>query len=103
MHELFEIYIDLLPDRREPDNFEEAFGFRPPAEPLLQPVFEGDAGEPLTDHVGFEITEDVLIADVPVLAAMKVRSTPDRDNNQKRVKDVADTTLYSGMWTISRR
>ena len=98
MHELFEIYIDLLPDRREPENFEEAFGFRPPAEPLLQPVFEEDAGEPLTDHVGFEVTEDVLIADVPVLVAMKVHSTPDRNKNQKRVKDIAD--IHSLLWYV---
>lgn len=99
MHELFEVYIDLLPDRREPENFEKAFGFRPPAEPLLQPVFEGDAGEPLTDHVGFEVAEDVLIADVPVLAAMKARSTPDRDKNQKRVKDIAD--IHSLLWYVT--
>jgi hypothetical protein len=95
MHELFEIYIDVIPDRREPENFEEAFGFRPPAEPLLQPVFEGDAGRPLSNAVEWDIP-DVLIADVPVLSAMKARSLPDREKTQKRVKDVAD--LHALLW-----
>lgn len=99
MHELFEIYIDLLPDRREPENFEEAFGFRPPAEPLLQPVFEGEAGQPLDNHVEFDVSDEVLLADVPVLVAMKVRSTPDRDKNQKRVKDIAD--IHSLLWYVT--
>lgn len=95
MHELFEIYIDVIPDRREPENFEAAFGFRPPAEPLLQPVFEDGAGKPLRDAVEWDVP-DVLIADVPVLAAMKARSLPDREKTQKRVKDVAD--LHALLW-----
>ena len=38
-HEIFRVDIDVLPSTDELDAFAEAFGFRPPAEPLLNPVF----------------------------------------------------------------
>lgn len=38
-HDIFRVDIDVLPSTEELDAFTEAFGFRPPAEPLLDPVF----------------------------------------------------------------
>lgn len=95
-HQLFNVYIDIIPDTAELENFREAFGFTPPAEPLLGPVFENDGGEPLSEYVSWEIGEDVLIAPPELLAAMKICSLPDRDKSHKRVKDIAD--LHALLW-----
>ena len=50
--------IDVIPDTTELDAFESAFGFRPPAEPLLEPVFSDQTGEPLEEHVDWSVSED---------------------------------------------
>ncbi|WP_436900271.1 nucleotidyl transferase AbiEii/AbiGii toxin family protein [Halovenus halobia] len=96
MHEIFQVYIDLIPDTAELEQFREVFGFKPPAEPLLKPVFQDDEGDPLTDHVSWEAPGDVKIVPPEILAAMKTRSLPDRDKSHKRVKDVAD--LHALLW-----
>ena len=49
-HNVFRVDIDVIPDTTELDAFESAFGFRPPAEPLLEPVFSNQTGEPLEEH-----------------------------------------------------
>jgi hypothetical protein len=96
MHEIFQVYIDIIPDTTELEDFREAFGFKPPAEPLLKPVFEEGEGEPLADHVLWEPPGDTRIVPPELLAAMKTRSLPDRDKSHKRVKDVAD--LHALLW-----
>lgn len=96
MHEIFQVYIDIIPDTTELEPFREAFGFKPPAEPLLKPVFEEDEREPLSDYVSWEITGEAWIVPPELLAAMKTRSLPDRDKSHKRVKDVAD--LHALLW-----
>jgi hypothetical protein len=96
-HELFEVYIDLIPDTTELDTFQEAFGFTPPAETLLKPVFNEDLGEPLSDLVSWD-AEDAQIVPPELLGAMKVRSLPDRDKSHKQVKDIAD--LHALLWYI---
>lgn len=96
LHEVFQVYIDIIPDTTELDNFEEAFGFTPPAEPLLKPVFNDDLGEPLNEYVSWKAPEEAWIVPPHLLAAMKIRSLPDREKSHKRVKDAAD--LHALLW-----
>lgn len=98
LHEVFEMFVDIIPDTTQLEAFDAAFGFRPPAEPLLQQVFDDGRASPLTDFVSWPV-DDVVIAEPAVLAAMKVRSLPDRDKTQKRVKDLAD--LHALLWHVT--
>ncbi|WP_273837215.1 nucleotidyl transferase AbiEii/AbiGii toxin family protein [Halococcus sp. PRR34] len=98
-HNVFRVDIDVLPDTTELDAFEDAFGFRPPAEPLLEPVFTDGIGEPLDEHVEWAVPEEVQIAPAATLAAMKVRAFPDRDKSHKRLKDLAD--LHALLWYVT--
>jgi len=98
-HNVFRVDIDVIPDTTELDVFEEAFGFRPPAEPLLAPVFGDSTGEPLNDNVDWSVSEETRIATPAALAAMKVRAFPDRDKSHKRLKDLAD--LHSLLWYVA--
>jgi hypothetical protein len=98
MHEIFQVYVDVIPDTDQLDAFEDVFGFRPPSEPLLKPVFEQDRGQPLSEHVSWQVPSDVQIVPPELLAAMKIRSLPDRDKSHKRVKDIAD--LHSLLWYV---
>lgn len=98
MHEIFHVYIDILPDTTDLDEFEEAFGFRPPAEPLLKRVFENERAEPLSQHVDWHPPDSTRIVEPALLAAMKTKSLPDRDESHKRVKDLAD--LHALLWHV---
>jgi hypothetical protein len=98
-HNVFRVDIDVIPDTTKLDAFESAFGFRPPAEPLLEPVFSDQTGEPLTEHVDWSVSKDTQIAPPAALAAMKVRAFPDRDKSHKRLKDLAD--LHSLLWYVA--
>lgn len=97
-HQVFDLYLDMIPDTDDLDAFHEAFGFRPPSEPLLAHVFTDDAAEPLTSVRSWDLPEEMRIVDPDLLAAMKIRSIPDRDRDQKRVKDVAD--LHALLWYV---
>lgn len=99
MHEVFQVYVDVIPDTTELDRFRDVFGFKPPAEPLLAPVFKEDKGEPLAEYVSWTPSAEKLIVSPEVLAAMKIRSLPDRDKSHKRVKDVAD--LHALLWYVT--
>ena len=99
LYEVFEMFVDIIPDTTALDEFSEIFGFRPPAEPLLQQVFTGDRAAPLTDAVAWPVPTEVVIADPAVLAVMKIRSVPDRKKEQKRVKDLAD--LHALLWYVT--
>lgn len=98
IHEVFQVYVDVIPDVTELSVFREVFGFKPPAEPLLAPVFEKNKGEQLSAYVSWPISEEKLIVSPEVLTAMKIRSLPDRDKSHKRVKDVAD--LHALLWYV---
>jgi hypothetical protein len=95
-HEIFRVDIDMIPSTDSLDRFEESFGFRPPAEPLLQPVFEDGHTEILGDYVDWDVPTGVFVVPRPILAAMKIRSYPDRDKGHKRIKDLAD--LHALLW-----
>ncbi|PSP46425.1 hypothetical protein BRC75_11145 [Halobacteriales archaeon QH_7_69_31] len=98
-HNVFRVDIDLIPDTTKLDAFESAFGFRPPAEPLLEAVFSNQTGEPLTEHVDWSVSGEARIAPPAGLAAMKVRAFPDRDESHKRLKDLAD--LHAVLWYVA--
>jgi hypothetical protein len=97
LHDTFEVFIDIIPDTSELDSFEDAFGFRPPSEPLLKKAFDGNC-EPLSGYVDWRVSDSVKIAEPSLLAAMKIRSAPERDKNHKRVKDLAD--LHALLWYV---
>lgn len=98
MHAVFQVYVDVIPDTTDLGTFRDVFGFKPPAEPLLSPVFEDNKGEPLSEHVSWSPSSGKLIVSAELLAAMKIRSLPDRDKSHKRVKDVAD--LHALLWYV---
>lgn len=97
-HNIFRVDIDIIPDTTALDAFQDAFGFRPPAEPLLAPVFSDNEAKALDDYVSWTGPEDALIAPSVSLAAMKVRAFPERDKSHKRLKDLAD--LHALLWYV---
>lgn len=95
-HEIFRVDIDVLPSTTGLDAFAEVFGFRPPADPLLAPVFTDDRSVKLDEFVSWDAPPDVRLVPRPILAAMKVRAFPERDKSHKRLKDLAD--LHALVW-----
>lgn len=95
-HNVFNLYLDFISDTPELEHFRDIFGFTPPADPILHAVFSEGAGVPLSEFRDWDIPESIKLADPAVLACMKIRSIPDRDREQKRVKDVAD--LHALLW-----
>jgi len=95
-HNIFRVDIDIIPDTTALDTFQDTFGFRPPAEPLLAPVFTDDEGEALDKYVSWTAPEAALIAPAASLAAMKIRAFPERDKSHKQLKDLAD--LHALLW-----
>ena len=95
-HEIFRVDINVLPSTTELDEFEEAFGFRPPAEPLLDAVFTEDEYEPLDEFVEWDAPAAVRLVPRALLAAMKIRAFPERDKSHKRLKHLAD--LHTLVW-----
>lgn len=98
-HDIFRVDIDVLPDTTALDAFSEAFGFRPPAEPLLEPAFTAGRAESLDDYVSWDASDGTLIAAPELLAAMKIRAMPRRDKSHKRLKDLAD--LHALLWYVT--
>lgn len=98
-HQVFQLFLDIIPDTDDLDTFHDVFGFRPPSEPLLQHAFEDDAAEPLSSYRAWDLPDTMRIADADLLAAMKIRSIPHRDKDQKRVKDLAD--LHALLWYVT--
>jgi hypothetical protein len=74
----------MIPDTDDLDTFQDVFGFRPPAEPLLKHVFKNDAAEPLTTIQSRDLPDELSIVDPDLLAAMKIRSIPERDRVQSQ-------------------
>jgi len=95
-HNIFRVDIDIIPDTTALDAFQDSFGFRPPAEPLLAPVFRDGEGDALDEYVSWSAPEAALIAPAASLAAMKIRAFPERDKSHKQLKDFAD--LHALLW-----
>ncbi len=98
LHDLFSVFIDIIPDTEELDVFKNVFGFVPPSEPLLKLAFIENKCEPLETHVDWDVNASSKICNPDLLASMKVRSIPKRDKEHKRVKDVCD--LYALLWYV---
>ena len=98
-HNIFRVDIDIIPDTTALDAFHAGFGFRPPAEPLLEPAFTAGRAESLDEYVSWDTPAEVLIAAPELLAAMKVRALPQRDKSHKRLKDLAD--LHALLWYVT--
>ena len=98
-HNIFRVDIDIIPDTTALDAFHDVFGFRPPAEPLLEPAFTAGRAESLDDYVSWDAPAEVLIAAPELLAAMKVHALPQRDKSHKRLKDLAD--LHALLWYVT--
>jgi hypothetical protein len=98
-HNIFRVDIDIIPDTTALDTFHETFGFRPPAEPLLEPAFTAGRAAPLGEYVSWETPAEALVAAPELLAAMKVRALPQREKSHKRLKDLAD--LHSLLWYVT--
>jgi len=90
MHQFFQIFIDLVVDYIHPE-IEPLLGFVPIDEPLLSLVFQDKI---YTVTTLFEKT--VLLPKSHVLLAMKLNSAPNRDKENKRIKDIAD--IYALLW-----
>ena len=93
-YDIFQMYVDLVVDEIPPD-FEKTFGFRPVDEPLLKQVFS----DPKNRVERREFGRTVLLPRPDVLLAMKVRSLPGRQQDHKKLKDVADAAslvLFGG-------
>jgi hypothetical protein len=92
-YEIFNLYIDLLVDSKDPKRFKVA-GFNALEEPLLEGVFSG------SDSVTTNIEGVNIVMPAPrLLMEMKVKSFPGRTADDKRTKDLIDLCgllLYSG-------
>jgi len=96
LHDIFSVFVDIIPDSEKLETFKDTFGFKPPSEPLLEQAFENDKAELLEPYVEWGNSASSKICDIDLLAAMKIRSIPQRDKEHKRVKDVCD--LHALLW-----
>ncbi len=62
-HQVFDLYLDMIPDTDELATSHAVFGFRPPAEPLLTHVFTDGAAQPLTRFQSWDIPAEVQVVD----------------------------------------
>ena len=90
---IFNLYIDVLVDSKDPKRFEVA-GFKVLEEPLLARVFSG------ADYVTTKLEGVSVVMPAPgLLMEMKTKSFPDRTQDDKRTKDLTDLCallLFSG-------
>jgi hypothetical protein len=90
MHQIFQLYVDPVVEHIHP-KIKNLLGFVPIDEPLLSLVFEDKM---YTTATLFEKT--VRLPKPHVLLGMKLNSAPNRDKENKRIKDIAD--VYALLW-----
>ncbi len=90
MHQILQVFIDPVVDFIHP-KIEPLFGFVPIDEPLLSHIFQNKM---FTLATLFEKT--VLLPKPHVLLAMKLNSAPNRNKEDKRIKDISD--IYALLW-----
>jgi hypothetical protein len=90
LYQIFQLYIDPVVDHIHP-KIKNLLGFVPIDEPLLSLVFQDRM---YTITTLFEKT--VLLPKPHALLAMKLNSAPNRDKENKRIKDIAD--IYALLW-----
>jgi hypothetical protein len=89
-YQIFSLFVDPIVDYIHP-KIKHVLGFIPIDEPLLSLVF--DQGLSTTTNL-FGTT--VLLPKTQVLLAMKLNSVTNRDQEHKRIKDIAD--IYAILW-----
>jgi len=90
-HNIFTMYVDPIVDEIHP-SFREIFGFPPADEPLLTPVFQDK-------RYRKELKEFNKLLWLPlpeILLATKMKSVPNRTQDEKLVKDICD--IYALSW-----
>jgi len=90
MYQIFQLYVDPIVDYIHP-KIKNLLGFVPIDEPLLSLVFQNKM---YSKTILFGKT--VLLPKPHVLLAMKLNSAPNRDKENKRIKDTAD--IYALLW-----
>jgi hypothetical protein len=90
LYQIFQLYIDPVVDYIHP-KIKSLLGFVPIDEPLLSSVFQDKM---YTITTLFE--KAVLLPKPHALLAMKLNSAPNRDKENKRIKDIAD--IYALLW-----
>jgi len=90
LYQIFQLYIDPIVDYIHP-KIKSLLGFVPIDEPLLSLVFQDKMYNIVT-----LFKKTVLLPKSHVLVAMKLNSAPNRDKENKRIKDIAD--IYALLW-----
>ena len=91
MHDIFQIYVDLIVDEIHP-KFKKTFGLDPIDESLLKHVFEEKR-----NRIELKEFEKMLWLPTPeILLATKIKSLPNRTKDNKKIKDLCD--IYSLGW-----
>jgi len=89
-HQIFHLFVDPVVDYIHP-RIKHILGFTPIDEPLLALVFAQKLGN-TTKLFG----TNILLPKTHVLLAMKLNSVTDRDQEHKKIKDIAD--IYALLW-----
>jgi len=89
-HQIFHLFVDPVVDYIHP-RIKHILGFTPIDEPLLSLVFARKLGN-TTKLFG----TNVLLPQTHVLLAMKLNSVTNRDQEHKKIKDIAD--IYALLW-----
>jgi hypothetical protein len=90
LYQVFQLYIDPIVDYIHP-KIRDLLGFVPIDEPFLSLIFQ--------DKMHIKTTlfgKTTLLPKPHVLIAMKLNSVPNRDKENKRIKDITD--LYALLW-----
>ena len=93
LYQIIQMYVDFLVDKPLAD-FKERYGLIPMAEPLIGKIFDNKENQRRCLFHDFQVP--VPRPDLQI--AMKVKSAPNRDKEDKLIKDLADTValiLYS--------
>jgi hypothetical protein len=90
IYDLFYLYVDLLVDHIHPDH-NTVFKIKVLDEPLLARAFDGNLFQEIT-YEGYNL----LVPTPEVLLAMKLKSLPNRQKDDKLLKDACD--IYALLW-----
>lgn len=89
-YEIFQLYVDPMVDNIHAAA-QKIVGFPVLDEPLLSHVFVGQRFTSLTEFGG-----KFMLPTPEILIATKIKSTPNRTKDDKRIKDIAD--IYALSW-----
>ena len=90
IHDLFYQYVDLILDQIHPRH-SDIFSIKPIDEPILINAFK----ENIFKEITFE-DETIFLPNPEILLATKLKAFPDRDKEDKKIKDACD--IYALLW-----